>query len=99
MMPMPANRSCRAKHNNQEKYYSFTEGRSDKNFRVVNLFTGSIFAIILFYTVMYSVHRHGHNCRSSPLGEVRILRRTSTRAHFVVTNKGAGQFYLSFDTR
>ena len=98
MMPMPANRSCRAKHNNQEKYYSSIEGRSDKNFRVVNLFTGGIFAIILFYTVRYSVHRHGHHCRSSPLGEVRILRRTSTRAHFVVTNKGAGQFYLSFDT-
>ena len=67
-MPMPAIRSCRAKHNNQEKYYSFIEGRSDKNFRVVKLFSGSIFAIILFYTVMYSVHRHGHHCRSSPPG-------------------------------
>ena len=42
----------RAKHNNQEKKYPFIEGRSDKNFRVVNLFTGSIFAIILFCTVM-----------------------------------------------
>ena len=43
---------CRAKHNNQEKKYPFIEGRSDKNFRVVNLFMGSIFAIILFCTVM-----------------------------------------------
>ena len=43
---------CRAKHNNQEKKYPFIEGRSDKNFRVVNLFMGSIFAIILFFPVM-----------------------------------------------
>ena len=50
--PICINMYCRAKHNNQEKYYSFIEGRSDKNFRVVNLFTGSIFAIILFCTVM-----------------------------------------------
>ena len=34
-----------------------------------------------------------------PLGEVRILRRTATRAHFVVINRGAGQFYLSSDTK
>ena len=88
--PICINMYFRAKHNNQEKNYPFIEGRSDKNFRVVNLFTGSIFAIILFYTVMYSVHRHGHHCRSSPLGEVRILCRTGTRAHFAVINKGAG---------
>ena len=29
-----------------KKKNPFIEGRSDKNFRVVNLFTGSIFAII-----------------------------------------------------
>ena len=39
--------------------------------------------------------RHGHRCRSSPLCEVRIPRRTAARAHFVVINKGAGQFFLS----
>ena len=50
--PICINMYCRAKHNNQEKKYPFIEGRSDKNFRVVNLFTGSIFAIILFCTVM-----------------------------------------------
>ena len=33
------------------------------------------------------------------LGEVRIPRRTAARAHFVVINKGAGQFFLSSDTR
>ena len=33
-----------------------------------------------------------------PRGEVRILRRTATRAHFVDINKGPGQFYLSSDT-
>ena len=46
-----------------------------------------------------SVHRHGHHSHSSPLAEVRIPRRAAARAHFVVINKGAGQFYLSFDTR
>ena len=34
-----------------------------------------------------------------PLAEVRIPRRAAARAHFLVINKGAGQFYLSFDTR
>ena len=33
------------------------------------------------------------------VGEVRIPRRTAARAHFVVINKGAGQFSLSSDTR
>ena len=33
-----------------------------------------------------------------PLGEVRIPRRTAARAHFLVINKGAGEFYLSSDT-
>ena len=33
-----------------------------------------------------------------PLGEVRIPCRTAARAHFVVINKGVGQFYLSCDT-
>ena len=46
-----------------------------------------------------TVHRHGHHCHSSPLAEVRIPRRAAARAHFIVINKGAGQFYLSFDTR
>ena len=46
-----------------------------------------------------SVHRHRHHCHSSPLAEVRVPRRAAARAHFLVINKGAGQFYLSFDTR
>ena len=50
--PACINMYYRAKHNNQEKKYPFIEGRSDKNFRVVNLFTGSISAIILSCTVM-----------------------------------------------
>ena len=55
---------------------------------------------LLCNTCLYrSVRRHGHHCHSSPLAEVRIPRRTSARAHFLVINKGAGQFYLSFDTR
>ena len=49
--PICINMCCRAKHNNQEKN-PFVEGRSDKNFRVVNLFKGSILGIILFCTMM-----------------------------------------------
>ena len=41
----------------------------------------------------------GRHCRSSPLGDMRIPRRTTARAHFVVINNGAGQFCLSSDTR
>ena len=56
--------------------------------------------VLLCNTCLYrSVHRHGHHCHSSPLAEVRIPRRAAARAHFLVINKGAGQFYLRFDTR
>ena len=56
--------------------------------------------VLLCNTCLYrSVHRHGHHCHSSPLVEVRIPRRAAARAHFLVVNKGTGQFYLSFDTR
>ena len=56
--------------------------------------------VLLCNTCLYrSVHRNGRHCHSSPLGEVRIPRRAAARAHFLVINKGAGQFYLSFDTR
>ena len=56
--------------------------------------------VLLCNTCLYrSVHRHGHHCHSSPLAEVRIPRRAAARAHFLVINKGTGQFYLSFDTR
>ena len=34
-----------------------------------------------------------------PQAEVRIPRKAAARAHFLVINKGARQFYLSFDTR
>ena len=34
-----------------------------------------------------------------PLAEVRISLRAAARAYFLLINKGAGQFYLSFDTR
>ena len=56
--------------------------------------------VLLCNTCLYrSVRRHGHHCHSSPLAEVRIPRRAAARAHFLVINSGAGQFYLSFDTR
>ena len=46
-----------------------------------------------------SVGRHGHHCHSSPVAEVRIPRTAAARAHFLVINKGAEHFYLSFDTK
>ena len=56
--------------------------------------------VLLCNTCLYrSVHRHGHHCHSSPLAEVRIPRRAAARAHFLVINKGAEHFYLSFDTK
>ena len=56
--------------------------------------------VLLCNTCLYgSVHIHGHHCHSSPLAEVRIPRRAAACAHFLVINKGAGQFYLSFNTR
>ena len=50
--------------------------------------------VLLCNTCLYRPVRH-----SSPLAEVRIPRRAAARAHFLVINKGAGQFYLSFNTR
>ena len=56
--------------------------------------------VLFCNTCLYrSVRRHGHHCHSSPVAEVRILRRAAAGAHFLVINKGARQFYLSFDTR
>ena len=63
-------------------------------------FNGSVvvFLIIIFSSAMKRlVRRHQFHCCLSPLGEVRIPRRTAARAHFVIINKGAQQFYLSFD--
>ena len=39
---------------------------------------------------------HGHHFHSSLLAEVQIPCRAAAHAHFLVVNKGAGQFYLSF---
>ena len=56
--------------------------------------------VLLWNTCLYrSVCRHGYHCHSSPLAEARIPRRAAARAHFLVVDKSAGQFYLSFDTR
>ena len=57
--------------------------------------------VLLCNTCLYtgSVHKNRHHCHSSPLAEVRIPRRAAARAHFLVINKGARQFCLSFDTR
>jgi len=49
--------------------------------------------------VNFLVPRVGDHCYSSPLAEVCIPRTAATHAHFLVINKGAGQFYLSFNTR
>ena len=50
--------------------------------------------VLLCNTCLYRSVRH-----SSPLAEVRIPPRAAARTHFLVINKGAGQFYLCFSTR
>ena len=42
---------------------------------------------------------HSLKVGKSCMAEVRIPSRAAARAHFVVINKGAGQFHLSFDAR
>ena len=54
-----------------------------QKFQSCKFIHGQYFAIILF-SLWCNSARHGHHCCSSPLGEVRILRRTATRTHFVV---------------
>ena len=83
--PICINMYCRAKHNNQEKTtHSLKEGVT----KISELWIYPR-AVFFFYFPLWcdSVHRHGHHCRSSPQGEVRIVRRTATRAHFVVINR------------
>ena len=52
LLPVPRGLKTEKKLNRYKKNVLKPTGRSDKNFRVVNLFTGSIFAIILFCTMM-----------------------------------------------
>ena len=54
MKPMPANRSfyCRAKYNNQEKYYRAIEGRSHDNFHMC------IYTRIVFFGDNFILHCH-----------------------------------------
>ena len=95
MMPMPVNQiTSQCKMKLSQIYYPWT---------ILQLWNFCLFLdyhFLLCNTCLYrSVRRHGHHCHSSPLAEVRIPRRAAARAHFLVINKGAGQFYLSFDTR
>ena len=64
---------------------------------------GIFFLIIMFCSAIHVYTDRftdmGIIVSSFPLAEVRIPRRAAARAHFLVINKGAGQFYLSFDTR
>ena len=61
------------------------------------------FSWLLCFALQYMFIQIGSQTWTSlsfvPLAEVRIPRRAAVRAHFLVINKGAGQFYLSFDTR
>ena len=54
---------------------------------------------IFFLIIMFCFTIHVYTDRFTDMAEVRIPRRAAARAHFLVINKGAGQFYLSFDTR
>ena len=52
-----------------------------------------------YYVLLCKIGSLAWHHRSSPLAEVRIPRRAAARAHCLVINKCAGQFYMSFDTR
>ena len=105
MIPMPVNRitsQCKIKWS--PKYCPWINLQLWNIFRYFLQWIGSCFLdyyVLLCNIWLYcrSVRRHGHHCYSSPLAEVRIPCRAAARAHFLVIDKGAGQFSLSFDTR
>ena len=103
-MPIPVKRiTSKCKIKLSQKYCSWINLQLRNFCHFFVQWMGSFFLdyhVLLCNTCLYrSVRRHGHHCHSSPLAEVRIPRRAAARAHFLVINKGAGQFYLSFDTR
>ena len=104
MIPMPVNRiTSQCKIKLSPKYCPWKNLQLRNFFHYFLQWMGSCFldyyALLCNICLYRSVQRHGHHCHSSPLAEVRIPRRAAARAHFLVINKGAGQFYLSFDTR
>ena len=104
MMTMPVNRiTSQCKIKLSQKYCPWINLQLWNFCHSFLQWTGMFFLdyyVLLCNTCLYiSVHRHGHHCHSSPLAEVRIPRRAAARAYFLVINKGARQFYLSFDTR
>ena len=104
MMPIPVNRiTSKCKIKLSQKYCLWINLQLQNFCHSTVQWMGSFFLhyyVLLCNTCLCrSVRRHGPHCHSSPLAEVRIPRRAAARAHFLVINKGAGQFYLSFDTR
>ena len=104
MMPMPVNRiTSQCKIKLSQKYFPWINLQLWNSCHSFVQWMGNFFLdcyVLLCNTCLYrSVRRHVHHCHSSPLAEVRIPRRTAARAHFLVINKSAGQFYLNFDTR
>ena len=104
MMPMPVNRiASQCKIKLSQKYCPWINLQFWNFCHSFLQWMGSFFLdhyVLPCNTCLYrSVRRHGHHCHSSPLAEVRIPRRAAASAHFLVINKGAGQFYLSFNTR
>ena len=104
MMPIPVNRiTSKCKIKLSQKYCPWINLQLGNFCHFFVQWMGSFFLdyhVSLCNTCLYrSVRRRGHHCHLSPLAEERIPRRAAARAHFPVINKGAGQFYLSFDTR
>ena len=104
MMPMPVNRiTSQCKTKIIAKIIPVNKFTTLKFLLLLLSMNGQFFLdyyVLLCNTCLYRlVCRHGHYCHSSPLAEVRIPCRAAACGHFLVKNKGAGQFYLNFDTR
>ena len=103
MMPIPVNRiTSKCKKKIIAKILPVNKFTTLKFLSLLRSMNGQFFLdyfVLLCNTCLCrSVRRHGHHCHSFPLTEVPIPRRDAARAHFLIINKGAGQFYQSFDT-
>ena len=110
MMPMPVNRiTSQCKIKLSQKYCPWINLQLCNFCHFFLQWVGSFFLIIMFCSAIHVylfIHvQIGSQTWASPsfvlpiLAKVRIPPRAAARAHFLVIKKGAGQFYLSFNTR
>ena len=98
MMTMPVNRiTSQCKIKLSQKYCPWINLQLWNFCHSFLQWMGSFFLIIMFCSAIH-VYTDRFVIRPPP-AEVLIPRRAAARTHFLVINKGAGEFYLSFNTR